>query len=70
MAREPMPGALLGSTIRAASLVGSKDMRKETDSIARCETCGNDYSGPIRVTRDGGTHTYETFECAIQVDHH
>ena len=25
--------------------------------MARCETCGNDYSRPITVTRDGATHT-------------
>jgi hypothetical protein len=33
--------------------------------MARCETCGNDYSRPITVTRDGSTHTYDSFECAI-----
>lgn len=33
--------------------------------MARCETCGNDYSRPITVTRDGDTHTYDSFECAI-----
>lgn len=33
--------------------------------MARCETCGNDYDKAIQVTKDGKTHTYDCFECAI-----
>jgi hypothetical protein len=57
-----MPGALLGSTyqIRAASLVRSKDMRKETDTVAPCETCGNDCSRSMTVR-----HAYDSFDCVI-----
>lgn len=31
-----------------------------------CENCGNDYDKAFQVTRDGRTHTYDSFECAIQ----
>ena len=32
---------------------------------ARCETCGNDYDNPFQVIKDGTTHTFDSFECAI-----
>ena len=31
-----------------------------------CETCGNDYDKSFEVTMRGGTHTFDSFECAIQ----
>ena len=58
-----MRGALFG--VYLPEQPPSKDMSKETDTMARCERCGNDYSRPITVTRDGGTHTYDSFEYAI-----
>jgi hypothetical protein len=37
------------------------------DSImSRCETCGNDYDKTFDVIQDGQTHTFDSFECAIQ----
>ena len=33
--------------------------------MAKCETCGNDYDKAFQVTKDGITHTYDSFECAI-----
>jgi hypothetical protein len=35
--------------------------------MARCEHCGNDYlrTFEVRMT-DGTTHTFDSFECAIQ----
>ncbi len=33
--------------------------------MAQCETCGNDYDKAFQVTKDGETHTYDSFECAI-----
>jgi hypothetical protein len=35
--------------------------------MARCETCGNDYDKSFEVTRDGETHTFDSFECAIHM---
>jgi len=32
----------------------------------RCETCGNGYDKPFQVVKDGKTHTFDSFECAIQ----
>jgi hypothetical protein len=31
-----------------------------------CETCGNDYDKTFQVTKEGRTHTFDSFECAIQ----
>jgi hypothetical protein len=33
--------------------------------MAKCETCGNDYDKAFQVIKDGITHTYDSFECAI-----
>lgn len=34
--------------------------------MARCETCGNDYDKSFDVMMRGETHTFDSFECAIQ----
>ena len=34
--------------------------------MAQCETCGNEYDKSFEVTKDGRTHTFDSFECAIQ----
>lgn len=31
-----------------------------------CATCGNDYDKAFDVTAAGETHTFDSFECAIQ----
>lgn len=33
--------------------------------MARCETCGNDYDKTFDIIKDGQTHTFDSFECAI-----
>jgi Rieske Fe-S protein len=33
--------------------------------VAVCEVCGNDYDKAFEVTRDGESHTFDSFECAI-----
>jgi hypothetical protein len=38
----------------------------EEHAMAKCETCGNDYDKTIQVTAQGKTHTFDSFECAIQ----
>jgi hypothetical protein len=35
--------------------------------MARCELCGNDYDKSFQVISAGKTHTFDSFECAIQV---
>ena len=34
--------------------------------MAQCETCGNDYDKAFQVVAAGKTHTFDSFECAIQ----
>lgn len=33
--------------------------------MAVCEVCGNDYDKSFEVSRDGESHTFDSFECAI-----
>lgn len=33
--------------------------------MARCEVCGNDYDKAFNVVKQGETHTFDSFECAI-----
>jgi hypothetical protein len=35
--------------------------------MAQCEHCGNDYHRSFQVVLDGAEHTFDSFECAIQV---
>ncbi len=34
--------------------------------MATCEVCGNDYDKTFEVTMQGKSHTFDSFECAIQ----
>jgi len=34
--------------------------------MATCDLCGNDYDKSFQVTMAGETHTFDSFECAIQ----
>ena len=34
--------------------------------MPRCDTCGNNYDKAFQVVKDGKTHTFDSFECAIQ----
>jgi hypothetical protein len=36
------------------------------DNMAVCETCGNDYDKAFEVKMKGESHTFDSFECAIQ----
>ena len=33
--------------------------------MARCEVCGNEYDKTMEITREGESHTFDSFECAI-----
>ena len=34
--------------------------------MPRCERCGNDYDKAFQVVMAGKSHTFDSFECAIQ----
>ncbi len=34
--------------------------------MGKCETCGNEYDKSFEIAKDGQTHTFDSFECAIQ----
>jgi hypothetical protein len=34
--------------------------------MAKCDMCGNDYQRSFQVIAQGATHTFDSFECAIQ----
>ena len=33
--------------------------------MATCEVCGNDYDGAFTVEKEGTSHVFDSFECAI-----
>jgi hydroxyacylglutathione hydrolase len=33
--------------------------------MAQCEVCRNEYDKTMEITREGETHTFDSFECAI-----
>jgi hypothetical protein len=35
--------------------------------MAKCDSCGNDYDKSFQVMAQGRTHTFDSFECAIQM---
>lgn len=34
--------------------------------MAQCETCRNDYDKAFEIVMGGASHTFDSFECAIQ----
>jgi nitrite reductase/ring-hydroxylating ferredoxin subunit len=34
--------------------------------MAKCDQCDNDYDKSFEITTRGQTHTFDSFECAIQ----
>ncbi len=34
--------------------------------MAQCEICGNEYDKAFEIKRDGKSHVYDSFECAIK----
>jgi len=34
--------------------------------MGRCATCGNDYEHTFAITKNGSTHEFDSFECAIE----
>ncbi|WP_308368238.1 MULTISPECIES: hypothetical protein [unclassified Microbulbifer] len=34
--------------------------------MKQCETCGNQYDKPMEITLHNQSHTFDSFECAIQ----
>lgn len=34
--------------------------------MSQCETCGNEYDKAMEIKVNGATHTFDSFECAIQ----
>jgi hypothetical protein len=35
--------------------------------MPKCEVCGNDYDKAFKVTIDGDTHVFDSFECAVHL---
>jgi hypothetical protein len=33
--------------------------------MAQCEVCGNEYDKSFEIRANGGTHVFDSFECAI-----
>ena len=35
--------------------------------MSACEVCGNEYDKAFEIRRDGESHTFDSFECAIHL---
>lgn len=35
--------------------------------VGTCDVCGNEYDKSFRVLKNGESHTFDSFECAIQL---
>lgn len=35
--------------------------------MATCDVCGNEYDKSFQVLKNGESHTFDSFECAIQL---
>jgi hypothetical protein len=35
-------------------------------ALDRCEVCGNEYDKAFQVSMAGASHTFDSFECAVQ----
>jgi hypothetical protein len=42
------------------------DKSQEGFPMAQCEVCGNEYDKAFEVRLAGQSHTFDSFECAIQ----
>ena len=40
---------------------------REGESMGTCEVCGNEYDKAFQVVLGGDTHTFDSFECAINM---
>jgi Rieske Fe-S protein len=45
------------------NLFSGKEANKEANRV--CEVCGNEYDKCFEVRRNGETHVFDSFECAI-----
>lgn len=43
----------------------SDESDERTETMPQCEVCKNDYDKTFVVTRNGRSHTFDCFECAI-----
>lgn len=37
----------------------------EEVTMATCEVCGNDYDKSFKITTNGSSHVFDSFECAM-----
>src|SRR6267143_6035354 len=60
------PDGYVGPRIDAVRVRQQKMRPRCVMPTARCEVCGNDYDKAFQVTMRGDSHTFDSFECAIQ----
>jgi hypothetical protein len=61
--RRVLPRSLSAQVL---SELQSTNYHWEEVTMARCETCGNEYDKAFQVFKGGTTHTFDSFECAIE----
>jgi hypothetical protein len=67
-------GLRSGVSVRVAAVIWIASNDRATASPpsvggghdVRCETCGNEYEQAFQISKAGNTHTFDSFEGAIQ----
>src|SRR5438034_757741 len=54
-----------GTAVKAGSSSSQPTVRRT--EMARCEMCGNEYDRSFEVRVNGTAHTFDSFECAINM---
>jgi ssDNA-binding Zn-finger/Zn-ribbon topoisomerase 1 len=58
-------GGFAFATSAIAFRFDARRLRHKEADMRECEVCGNNYDKPIEVVRDGESHFFDCFECAI-----
>jgi Rieske Fe-S protein len=64
-ARQGKPRNRFGSVAARAGKANRERLEGEI-AMAVCDVCGNDYDKTFEIRAQGATHTFDSFECAIQ----
>jgi hypothetical protein len=56
-----------GNRADAQKSVASEGRRFDQHGGTKCEACGNGYDKPIEILKNGISHYFDCFECAIHV---
>ena len=51
---------------KTRQMPSTRNRNKTRNQTSACEVCGNEYDKPLEIVREGTSHYFDSFECAIQ----